>query len=71
MKEFKNNHSVSINYARLIEKQQEVISSLHEEILLLKSYITFHQHATSEVFCEQSSINTATSSPLNTSQKDI
>jgi hypothetical protein len=35
--------TIAINFQRVIAKQQEVIASLHEEILMLKSYISIHK----------------------------
>jgi hypothetical protein len=51
----------AINFQRVIAKQQEVISSLHQEILMLKSYITLHRTSVEPVCAESSTISTNSS----------
>lgn len=59
------NPSVSgdaISFQRVIGKQQEVISSLQQEILMLKSYITLHKSSGFEPLCAESSTISTSSS---------
>jgi hypothetical protein len=59
----------AINFQRVISKQQEVISSLQQEILMLKSYITLYKANSFEPTCiESSTISTSSSNDTLTKE---
>lgn len=62
---------MAINFQRVIAKQQEVIASLHEEILMLKSYISIHKSTNFDPVCSEISIISTNSSNDSTLNKDL